>query len=144
LILIDGGKGQIEAAKEILIHELGLDIPVGGLAKDEKHKTSELLFGDPLEVVELGRNSPEFYLLQRIQDEVHRFAVSFHRQLRGKNAIQSALDEIPGVGPARKRLLLRHFGSLKKIREASLEDITDIGIPRPVAEKLKEKLDGQS
>ncbi|MFS0645220.1 excinuclease ABC subunit UvrC [Siminovitchia sp. 179-K 8D1 HS] len=144
LILIDGGKGQIEAAKDILINELGLEIPVAGLAKDEKHRTSELLFGDPLKVVELGRNSPEFYLLQRIQDEVHRFAITFHRQLRGKSAFQSALDEVPGVGPARKKLLLRHFGSLKKMKEASLEDFANIGIPRPVAEKLKEKIEEQS
>lgn len=114
LIIIDGGKGQIEAAKDILINELGLEIPVAGLAKDDKHRTSELLFGDPLEVVELGRSSHEFYLLQRIQDEVHRFAITFHRQLRGKSAFQSALDEVPGIGPARKKLLLRHFGSLKK------------------------------
>lgn len=144
LILIDGGKGQIEAVKDILINELGLEIPVAGLAKDEKHRTSELLFGDPLKVVELGRNSQEFYLLQRIQDEVHRFAITFHRQLRGKSAFQSALDEVAGIGPARKKLLLRHFGSLKKMKEASLEDFTDIGIPRHVAEKLKEKFEEQS
>ncbi|WP_339162313.1 excinuclease ABC subunit UvrC [Siminovitchia sp. FSL H7-0308] len=144
LIIIDGGKGQIEAAKDILINELGLEIPVAGLAKDDKHRTSELLFGDPLEVVELGRSSHEFYLLQRIQDEVHRFAITFHRQLRGKSAFQSALDEVPGIGPARKKLLLRHFGSLKKMKEASLEDFTNIGIPLPVAEKLKEKFEEQS
>lgn len=144
LIIIDGGKGQIEAAKDILINELGLEIPVAGLAKDDKHRTSELLFGDPLEVVELGRSSHEFYLLQRIQDEVHRFAITFHRQLRGKSAFQSALDELPGIGPARKKLLLRHFGSLKKMKEASLEDFTNIGIPQPVAEKLKEKFEEQS
>lgn len=144
LIIIDGGKGQIEAAKDILINELGLEIPVAGLAKDDKHRTSELLFGDPLEVVELGRSSHEFYLLQRIQDEVHRFAITFHRQLRGKSAFQSALDEVPGIGPARKKLLLRHFGSLKKMKEASLEDFTNIGIPQPVAEKLKEKFEEQS
>lgn len=102
LIIIDGGKGQIDAARDVLENELGLEIPIGGLAKDEKHNTSQLLFGNPLEVVPLGRNSQEFYLLQRIQDEVHRFAITFHRELRGKSAFQSALDDIPGIGPKRK------------------------------------------
>lgn len=103
LILIDGGKGQIDSAKDVLVNELGLDIPVAGLAKDSKHKTSQLLFGDPLAVVQLHRNSQEFYLLQRIQDEVHRFAITFHRQLRSKTGFQSLLDGIPGVGPGRKK-----------------------------------------
>ncbi|RWR05182.1 excinuclease ABC subunit UvrC [Siminovitchia fortis] len=140
LILIDGGKGQIEAAKDILEDELGLDIPVAGLAKDEKHKTSQLLFGDPLAAVPLERNSQEFYLMQRIQDEVHRFAITFHRQLRGKSAFQSILDEVPGIGPARKQKLLKHFGSLKKMKEADLDEITGLGIPLPIAVSLMEKL----
>ncbi|WP_144463165.1 excinuclease ABC subunit UvrC [Siminovitchia fortis] len=140
LILIDGGKGQIEAAKDILEDELGLDIPVAGLAKDEKHKTSQLLFGDPLAAVPLERNSQEFYLMQRIQDEVHRFAITFHRQLRGKSAFQSILDEVPGIGPARKQKLLKHFGSLKKMKEADLDEITGLGIPLPIAASLMEKL----
>ncbi|MFD1706355.1 excinuclease ABC subunit UvrC [Siminovitchia sediminis] len=140
LIVIDGGKGQAEAAKDILENELGLDIPVAGLAKDEKHKTSQLLYGDPLKAVQLPRNSHEFYLMQRIQDEVHRFAISFHRQLRGKTAFQSILDDVPGIGPARKQRLLKHFGSLKKMKEAEMEDITELGIPEPVAKSLKEKL----
>ena len=104
LIIIDGGKGQMEAAKDILENELGLDVPVAGLVKDDKHQTSNLLFGDPPEMVPLKRNSPEFYLLQRIQDEVHRFAITFHRQVRGKSMFQSVLDEIPGVGENGKRL----------------------------------------
>lgn len=95
LIIIDGGKGQINAARDVIENELGLDIPIAGLAKDEKHRTSNLLIGDPLEMVYLERNSQEFYLLQRIQDEVHRFAISFHRQIRGKSAFQSVLDDIP-------------------------------------------------
>lgn len=140
LIIIDGGKGQIDAARDVLENELGLEIPLGGLAKDEKHNTSQLLFGNPLEVVSLGRNSQEFYLLQRIQDEVHRFAITFHRELRGKSAFQSALDDIPGIGPKRKKQLLRHFGSLKKMKQAKLEEFVEAGIPRPVSETLIKKL----
>ncbi|MDL5041237.1 excinuclease ABC subunit UvrC [Heyndrickxia coagulans] len=140
LIIIDGGKGQIDAARDVLENELGLEIPIGGLAKDEKHNTSQLLFGNPLEVVPLGRNSQEFYLLQRIQDEVHRFAITFHRELRGKSAFQSALGDIPGIGPKRKKQLLRHFGSLKKMKQAKLEEFVEAGIPRPVSEALIKKL----
>jgi excinuclease ABC subunit C len=140
LIIIDGGKGHIEAAKDVLENELGLDIPVAGLAKDEKHRTSQLLYGNPLEIINLPRNSQEFYLLQRIQDEVHRFAITFHRQLRGKNAFQSMLDEIPGIGEKRKKMLLKHFGSVKKMREASLEELIAAGIPSNVAGELSKKL----
>lgn len=140
LILIDGGKGQIEAAREIIEDELGMTVPIAGLAKDDKHQTSQLLFGDPLEVVALARNSNEFYLLQRIQDEVHRFAISFHRQLRGKTAFQSSLDGISGIGPVRKNKLLRHFGSLKKMKEATEEDFIELGLPVNVARDLYENL----
>lgn len=136
LILIDGGKGQIEAAKDILQNELNLEIPVAGLVKDEKHQTSNLLFGDPLEIVPLSRNSQEFYLLQRIQDEVHRFAITFHRQLRGKTMFQSILDDIPGIGEKRKKQLIKHFGSVSKMKEATVEDFRAIGIPKNVAESL--------
>jgi excinuclease ABC subunit C len=140
LIIIDGGKGHVEAVRDVLENELGLDIPVGGLVKDEKHRTSQLLFGDPLEMVPLEHSSQEFYLLQRIQDEVHRFAISFHRQLRGKNAFQSLLDDVPGIGEKRKKLLLKSFGSLKKIKEATLEEIVSAGIPENVAKQLIEKI----
>jgi len=140
LILIDGGKGHIEAARDVLENELGIDVPIAGLAKDEKHRTSQLLYGDPLEIIPLPRNSQEFYLLQRIQDEVHRFAITFHRQLRGKNAFQSLLDDIDGIGEKRKKMLLKHFGSVKKMREASLEDLTAAGLPFKVAEELQKKL----
>jgi excinuclease ABC subunit C len=140
LILIDGGKGQIEAAKDILQNELNLEIPVAGLVKDDKHQTSNLLFGDPLEVVPLARNSQEFYLLQRIQDEVHRFAITFHRQLRGKTMFHSILDDIPGVGEKRKRQLIKHFGSVSKMKQAALEDFRAIGIPVHVAETIMETL----
>lgn len=98
----------------MLENELGLTIPVAGLVKDDKHRTSNLMVGSPPEIVELERNSQEFYLLQRIQDEVHRFAITFHRQTRGKTAFQSILDDIPGVGEKRRKVLLKHFGSVKK------------------------------
>ncbi|WP_413324935.1 excinuclease ABC subunit UvrC [Bacillus inaquosorum] len=140
LIIIDGGKGQINAARDVIENELGLDIPIAGLAKDEKHRTSNLLIGDPLEAVYLERNSQEFYLLQRIQDEVHRFAISFHRQIRGKSAFQSVLDDIPGIGEKRKKMLLKHFGSVKKMKEASLEDIKKAGVPAAAAQLLYDKL----
>ncbi|EUJ44380.1 excinuclease ABC subunit UvrC [Paenilisteria rocourtiae] len=139
LILIDGGKGQIDSAKDVLVNELGLDIPVAGLAKDSKHKTSQLLFGDPLAVVQLHRNSQEFYLLQRIQDEVHRFAITFHRQLRSKTGFQSLLDGIPGVGPGRKKTILKHFGSMKKLKSASVAEIKEAGVPIVVAEAVHAK-----
>ncbi|WP_453994569.1 excinuclease ABC subunit UvrC [Bacillus nitroreducens] len=140
LIIIDGGKGHLAAVRDILENELGLEIPLSGLAKDDKHRTSELLIGDPPEIVELPRNSQEFYLLQRIQDEVHRFAITFHRQVRGKSAFQSVLDDIPGVGEKRKKALLKHFGSVKKLKEASIEEIQQANIPRPTAEAIFEKL----
>ncbi|MGA9226420.1 MAG: excinuclease ABC subunit UvrC [Mesobacillus sp.] len=140
LIIIDGGKGHIESARDVLENELGLDIPIAGLAKDDKHRTSQLLYGNPLQVISLPRNSQEFYLLQRIQDEVHRFAITFHRQLRGKSAFQSLLDDIPGIGEKRKKALLKHFGSVKKMREASVEELTAAGLPSIVAQELFTKL----
>ncbi|KIL26183.1 hypothetical protein B4133_2759 [Bacillus altitudinis] len=140
LILIDGGKGQINAAIDVLENELNLSVPVAGLVKDEKHRTSNLMMGDTLEIVALERNSQAFYLLQRIQDEVHRFAISFHRQLRGKNAFQSILDDVPGIGEKRKKQLLKHFGSVKKMKEASIHDFQDAGIPKQTAELLMEAL----
>ncbi|UYO34760.1 excinuclease ABC subunit UvrC [Bacillus zhangzhouensis] len=140
LILIDGGKGQINAAIDVLENELNLSVPVAGLVKDEKHRTSNLMMGDTLEIVALERNSQAFYLLQRIQDEVHRFAISFHRQLRGKNAFQSILDDVPGIGEKRKKQLLKHFGSVKKMKEASIQDFQEAGIPKLTAELLMEAL----
>lgn len=143
LIVIDGGKGQVDVAKDVLANQLGIDIPIAGLAKDDKHKTSELLFGSGLDVVPLERNSQEFFLLQRIQDEVHRFAITFHRQLRSKNSFASKLDHIDGLGPKRKKLLLKEFKSLKNIQAASIDELQKIGLPRAVAEntykQLKEK-----
>ena len=143
LIVIDGGQGQVNIAKQVIQEELGLDIPIAGLQKNDKHQTHELLFGDPLEVVELSRNSQEFFLLQRIQDEVHRFAITFHRQLRSKNSFSSQLDGIDGLGPKRKQNLMKHFKSLTKIKEASVDEIVEVGVPRTVAEAVQRKLNPQ-
>lgn len=139
LIAMDGGAGQVNAAKAIL-QEIGLDIPVAGMAKNDKHQTSELLFGDPLEVVPLSRQSQEFFLLQRIQVEVHRFAITFHRQVRGKNTFSSKLDGITGLGPKRKQKLMTTFKSLKAISEADVAQVAEAGVPYEVAERVKEVL----
>ena len=140
LIVIDGGQGQVNIAKQVIQEELGMDIPIAGLQKNDKHQTHELLFGDPLQVIELSRTSQEFFLLQRIQDEVHRFAITFHRQLRSKNSFSSQLDGIEGLGPKRKQLLMKHFKSLTKIKEATVDEIVTVGIPRAVAEAVQSKL----
>lgn len=140
LIVIDGGQGQVNIAKKVIQEELGLDIPIAGLQKNDKHQTHELLFGDPLQIIELSRTSQEFFLLQRIQDEVHRFAITFHRQLRSKNSFSSQLDGIEGLGPKRKQLLMKHFKSLTKIKEATMDEIVTVGIPRAVAEAVQIKL----
>ncbi|MDY8046843.1 excinuclease ABC subunit UvrC [Paenibacillus polymyxa] len=136
LIVVDGGRGQIKAATDVLQNELGLFIPVCGLVKDAKHRTSQLLVGESSEAVTLARNSEEFYLLQRIQDEVHRFAITFHREQRGKSMVTSRLDSIPGIGEKRRKLLLKHFGSLKKIREASVEDFRPLSIGDKLARQI--------
>ena len=140
LIVIDGGQGQVNIAKQVIQEELGLDIPIAGLQKNDKHQTHELLFGDPLQVIELSRTSQEFFLLQRIQYEVHRFAITFHRQLRSKNSFSSQLDGIEGLGPKRKQLLMKHFKSLTKIKEATVDEIVTVGVPRAVAEAVQAKL----
>lgn len=140
LIVVDGGKGQMSVATDVLENELGLDIPLCGLVKDERHKTSELLYGSPPDIIPLERRSQEFYLIQRIQDEVHRFAITFHRHIRGKGLIQSELDHIPGVGEKRRKLLLSHFRTLKNIKQASVEEIQRLGIPKNVSEAIIEHL----
>lgn len=140
LIVIDGGKGQVGVAKDVLANQLGIDIPIAGLAKDDKHKTSELLFGPELNVVPLERNSQEFFLLQRIQDEVHRFAITFHRQLRSKNSFASKLDNIDGLGPKRKKMLLKEFKSLKNIQAATVDELQEVGLPKQVAENTFNQL----
>ncbi|GIP40711.1 hypothetical protein J31TS4_39910 [Paenibacillus sp. J31TS4] len=142
LIVVDGGRGQISAAVDVLENELGLFVPVCGLVKDAKHKTAQLMSGDPPEVVPLPRDSQEFYLLQRIQDEVHRFAITFHRERRGKSMVESQLDAIPGIGEKRRKQLLKHFGSVKRIREAAVEDFRAIGIGEKLARTILAGLGG--
>jgi excinuclease ABC subunit C len=140
LIIVDGGVGHMNSVKDVLINELSLDIPIAGLRKDDKHATAELLYGDDAEVVPMKKNSQSFYLLQRIQDEVHRFAISYHRNTRRKTSITSQLDKIEGVGPSRKRKLLKEFGSIKKMKEKNVEDFKEIGIPENVAKNIVKKL----
>lgn len=141
MIIVDGAVGHMNTVKSVLLNELSLDIPVAGLAKNDKHETAELLYGDPAEIIPMKKNSQSFYLLQRIQDEVHRFAISFHRNTRRKTSIVSQLDNIEGVGPTRKRKLLSKFGSIKRMKEKSVNDFTEIGIPKNVAENIVRKLD---
>lgn len=140
LIIVDGGKGQMSAAQEVLEDELGLFIPICGIVKDDKHRTAQLMAGSPPEIVDLTRDSHEFYLIQRIQDEVHRFAITFHREQRGKSMIQSKLDAIPGVGEKRRKQLLKHFGSLKQIKEAKVEDFKAVSIGEKLALTILEHL----
>ncbi|MFK7694553.1 excinuclease ABC subunit UvrC [Paenibacillus sp. HJGM_3] len=143
LVVVDGGRGQISAALDVLENELGLYIPVCGLVKDEKHKTAQLMMGDPAEVIPLPRDSQEFYLLQRIQDEVHRFAITFHRETRAKSMVASRLDSIPGIGEKRRKALLKHFGSIKKIGEATIEELRSLGIGEKLAVDIKKALQGE-
>lgn len=126
LIITDGGKGQMEVVREVVEDELGLSIPIAGLAKDNRHRTSELLFGFPPETIGMRLDSPLFHLLTRIQDEVHRFAIRFHKDKRSKSQVKSELDNIKGIGEKTKTLLLRHFKSVKRIKEASLDDLKAI------------------
>jgi excinuclease ABC subunit C len=140
LIIVDGGKGHMSGVIDVLENELGLDIPVAGLKKNDKHQTSDLLYGASAEVVPLKKNSQAFYLLHRIQDEVHRFAITFHRQTRQKTGLQSVLDTVDGIGSKRKTKLLRTFGSIKKMKEASVEDFTKAGLPKNVAKNLYDAL----
>ena len=140
LIIVDGGKGQISAAQEILHDELGLFIPVCGLVKDAKHKTAQLMKGDTYETVQLARDSQEFYLLHRIQEEVHRYAITFHREQRGKSMVVSKLDSIPGIGEKRRKMLLKHFGSLRKMKEASIEDFRPLSIGDKLAKQIIDSL----
>ncbi|MCP3774740.1 excinuclease ABC subunit UvrC [Paenibacillus sp. MZ04-78.2] len=144
LIVIDGGRGHMSAAIDVLENELGLYIPVCGLVKDAKHKTAQLLIGDPAEVVPVPRDSQEFYLLQRIQDEVHRFAITFHRETRAKSMTVSQLDAIPGIGEKRRKALLKHFGSLKKIKEAEVADFKPLGIGEKLAGQILSALNGRN
>ncbi len=138
LIVIDGGKGQVNIAKDVL-NDLNLQIKVVGLIKDDKHKTSDLLDGDTLEIIHLDKHSKTFQLLMNIQEEVHRFAITFHRNLRSSKLTKSFLDDIDGIGPRRKKKLLNHFGSIKKIKEASKQELIDIGMPKNIVENIIEQ-----
>lgn len=139
LLITDGGKGQMSAVREV-IEELGIDIPIAGLAKDDKHRTRELLYGFPPQTVGLKQNTPLFKLLTQIQDEVHRFAITFHREKRSKRQVASRLDEIKGIGEKSKTALLQQFKSLKRIREATQEQLAAV-VGEAKAKLLKEELD---
>lgn len=136
LILMDGAETQVAAAQDVLENQLGLSIPVAGMVKNTHHKTADLMNGE-YQKVQLDPKSEAFYLLQRIQDEVHRFAITFHRQLRSKNSLSSRLEQIKGVGPKTRIKLLKQFGSLRHIEEASLEEIEALGISAKVAKAVK-------
>ena len=136
LILIDGAKIQIDACIDVLQNQLGLNIPVAGMVKNEHHKTADLMT-ETGEKIGLNPKSEGFYLLQRIQDEVHRFAIAFHRQVHSKNSLSSRLERIKGVGPKTRTKLLRNFGSLKRLSEASVEELIGLGIPQKTAQTIK-------
>jgi len=134
LILMDGGEIQLHAAKEVLIDELGLtNVPIAAMVKNDKHKTADLIDGNTEQIVTLDKQSEGFFLIQRVQEEVHRFAISFHRQLRSKHSLASRLDTIQGVGPKTRQKLLREFGSLPKITAASIDELAAIGINEKLA-----------
>ncbi len=126
LIITDGGQGQMSVVREVVEDELGLQIPIAGLAKNDRHRTNELLYGNPPQTIGIKTNSELFHVLSRIQDEVHRFAITFHRDKRSKHALHSELDEIAGIGPKTRDALINHFKSVKKIKEADIQSITDI------------------
>lgn len=140
MIFMDGGDIQMNAAKDVLENELNLAIPVIGMVKNEHHKTADLLFGATDQHINLDPKSQGFYLVQRIQDEVHRFAITFHRQVHTKHSLSSRLDEIAGVGPKTRNKLLKKFGSIAHIAEASIDDLHQLGIPQPTAQLIKVSL----
>ena len=139
LIITDGGKGQMEVVREVIQDELQLNIPIAGLAKDNKHRTSELLYGFPPLSIGIKQGTPLFHLLENIQNEVHRFAITFHRDKRSKSQVASALDKIPGIGEKRKSMLLQTFKSVARIKQATLEEIASV-IGMQAAKNIKENL----
>ena len=149
LIITDGGKGQMEVVREVIQDELNIDIPIAGLAKDNRHRTNELLYGFPPVTIGLKTDTELFHVLTQIQDEVHRFAISFHREKRSKHQLHSELDEIKGIGPKTKEALLKHFKSIKRMKEADIKEITEL-IGTAKAQilvhyfKEKEEKEGQS
>ena len=139
LIITDGGKGQMEVVREVIEDELNLDIPIAGLAKDGKHRTSELLYGFPPLTIGIKQSTPLFHLLENIQDEVHRFAITFHRDKRSKNQVASVLDKITGIGEKRKTALLKVFKSVPRIKKATLEELAEV-VGISAAKNIKETL----
>ena len=139
LIIVDGGLGQIHIVREV-IESLGMQIPVVGLKKDSKHNTNALMAFDPIIEISIDKKSNLFYLLERMQDEVHEFTIHYHRQLRSKGAVESILDTIPGIGSKRKKELLKKYKTLGRIREAGIEELSKI-IPIHIAEQLIPMLD---
>ena len=126
LIITDGGQGQMNVVRQVVEGELNLRIPIAGLAKNERHRTNELLYGNPPQTIAMKTDSELFRVLTQIQDEVHRYAISFHRNLRSKNQLKSELDEIKGIGPKSKAALLEQLKSVKQIQAASKEQLIDI------------------
>jgi excinuclease ABC subunit C len=126
LIVTDGGRGQMEVVRQVVEDELHLHIPIAGLAKDNRHRTNELLFGFPPVVIGMKTDSELFHILTHIQDEVHRYAITFHRDKRSKHALHSELDDIKGIGPKTKDLLMKRLKSVKKIKEADLQTLTEL------------------
>lgn len=143
LILTDGGRGQMEVVRQVVEDELGLDIPIAGLAKDKRHRTHEVLYGFPPKVVGIKQHTPLFRLLEQIQNEVHRFAITFHRDKRSKRQVASELDAVKGIGEKSKTALLKQFKSVKRIREASVDEIAAVVGPAK-AKVLKEALSGEN
>lgn len=139
LILTDGGKGQMEVVRQVIEDELKLHIPIAGLAKNSKHRTSEVLFGFPPMTIGIKQGTPLFHLLENIQDEVHRFAITFHRDKRSKSQIASALDNIKGIGEKRKTALLKEFKSVARIKKATLEELVAV-VGESAAQSIKESL----
>ena len=139
LILTDGGKGQMEVVRQVIEDELHLNIPIAGLAKDNRHRTSEVLFGFPPITIGIKQGTPLFHLLENIQDEVHRFAITFHRDKRSKSQIASALDNVKGIGEKRKTALLKAFKSVARIKKAGLEELAEV-VGESAAKSVKESL----
>lgn len=139
LIITDGGKGQMEVVRQVIEDELHLSIPIAGLAKDNRHRTSELLYGFPPVTIGVKQGTPLFHLLERIQDEVHRFAITFHRDKRSKRQVASALDTVKGIGEKRKTALLKAFKSVARIRKTSVEELASV-VGEKAAQSLKQAL----
>lgn len=139
VILTDGGKGQMEVVRQVIEDELHLNIPIVGLAKDNRHRTSEVLAGFPPQTIGIKQGTPLFHLLENIQDEVHRFAITFHRDKRSKSQIASALDNIKGIGEKKKTALLKAFKSVRRIKEASIEKLSKV-VGEASAKAVKEEL----